>query len=522
VVREPPPLAVLRRTREAPWRGVCEGHDIVTADRSKTLIQWAATSDWVAADPRLLDALAELYVEAGARQDRLGDRAIELAQPGPVDPLRLVRHAAAASVSRAFRLATTLPGAVTSGRPLADPQGFLRDAAVEAFVDQLALGGPAAAEIARQIQGGGALFPSVLRRELAKRDIRAVPVPGDVADPVLARSLTDPRGEAVHLVDRRPLTGTPVSQLHVSETEGGEWVSARVRRPRIARDLDSDSRLAAGAAAALTRIAPDVGGMGPLGFVQLVMRMNLEATDLRYEALNLVALGLVVEDLEIDGLVVARPRPWLVGRGAVVTEHLEGTPLPHHFGAVPDPAGALRALMAICVEAALVHGLFWGDPAPEHLLVLPDGRLALVGVGVLGRFTPELRLAGVRTLKAVLTGDFEGMIEGMRVAGALRPDTDVNGLITDLSNSPDLDPTKVLFGGESALLDALSNVVRIMLTHRMQAPVEVTLLLRTFFALGRMAGVLDPDGGTGLTAALLPMLPRLPQLIADAEAAAPS
>ena len=58
-------------------------------------------------------------------------------------------------------------------------------------------------------------------------------------------------------------------------------------------NLDSDSRLAAGAASALQRIAPDVGGMGPLGFVQLVMRQNLESTDLRYEALNLVEAGMI-------------------------------------------------------------------------------------------------------------------------------------------------------------------------------------------------------------------------------------
>jgi ubiquinone biosynthesis protein len=260
-------------------------------------------------------------------------------------------------------------------------------------------------------------------------------------------------------------------------------------------------------------------GMGPLGFVQLTMRQNLESTDLRYEALNLVELGLIVEEFGIDGLVVARPLAGYLSDHALAVQHLEGVPLTRHHGAVPDPAGALRALAAITLESALVHGLFWADPAPEHLLVMPDDRLALVGVGTLGRFTPELRLAGVRVIKAVLTGEHEGMIDGMRIAGALSPEVDTQALLEDLRASERLDPAKILFGGESGLLDALNEAVRIMLAHKLQPPVEVTLMLRTVFAVGHLVARMDPDGGAGLTAALMPLMPRLPEIIANAEAA---
>jgi hypothetical protein len=517
---------------------------MTTGRQPRTFPERAAASAWVGADPRLADAITEVHVERGAAQRALADRAVALAQPGPVSPLRLARHATAASVSRALRVATGLPAAVSTRRPLTDPGGFLRDAAVEAFVDQLALGGPASAELARLIEGGGELFPALLRRELGRREIRAIDLAPETVQAVIDESFAPSRGSAAtgplagngtapavrlalpagagRSTWARPLTGTAVAGLYPATAgpgspDAGDPLLVRVRRPRIARDLLTDSRLAAGAATVLARLAPEAGGMGPLGFVRLVLRQNLEATDLCFEALDLVELGMILEELDRDGVVVARPRPGLIAERALAIEHTEGTPLLAGGARRVDVDAVLPALVGITLEAAIGHGVFWADPAPEHLLVRPDGRLAVVGVGTLGRFTPELRLAAVRTLKAVLTGDFAGMVEGMRVAGALGPDVDTAGLMAELSASDRLDPMKVLLGGEPALLSSVNALVGIMLTHRLEPPVEVTLLLRTLFATARLVSSLTPGGGPGLTAALMGLLPRLPDLLAAAE-----
>ena len=497
-----------------------ETDDRSTPRAERTLADRVGSSPWVQGATGLGTEIAVLEQRVGPDQRRLAARAVELAQPGMVDPARVARHAVAAGLSRAVRLTTSLPGAVASGEVVRDPQRWVQASAIEAFVDQLALGGAAAAEVARQIEGAGPLFPSALRAELAKREIRPLDLDASVVQGVIDRALgsTPPDG-VVRVLDARPVTGTPVSALYEAETTSDRRVLVRVRRPRIARDLDSDSRLAAGAATALTRIAPDAGGMGPLGFVQLVMRQNLEATDLRFEALNLVELGLLAEELALEGFVVARPLPGCIDERALALEHLDGVPLHRFVGAVADPASAVRAITALTLESALVHGTFWADPSPQHLLVLPDDRLALVGVGVLGRFTPELRLAGTRVIKAVLTGEHEAMIDGMRIAGALNDDVDVDALLVDLQASPLLDPSAILFGGQTALVDALNATVSIMLAHKLQPPVEVILMLRTVFALGQLLPRLDPTGTTGLTAALMPLLPRLPEILAAAEGA---
>ena len=44
-------------------------------------------------------------------------------------------------------------------------------------------------------------------------------------------------------------------------------------------------------------------------------------------------------------------------------------------------------------------------------------------------------------------------------------------------------------------------------------------MLRTVFAGGALVKRLDPTGSIGMTAALMPLMPRLPEIIANAEAA---
>ncbi|MEZ5141520.1 MAG: AarF/UbiB family protein [Acidimicrobiales bacterium] len=481
-----------------------------------TLPGRAAASDWVAAEPGLAGWVADLDGTAGPAKRALAYRASRLAQPGPVPPARVARHVGAAGVSRAVRAATRLPD-LRDLVPLRDPRRWVLDTAVEGFVDQLALGGPASAEVARIIEGSGALFPSVLRNELGQRGIRPLEVTHTTAADITGRALT-----GVELLEAPPVLNLPVSELRVGrlDVEGDgidhRDVLVRIRRPGVARELQADVRMQAALATAVQRAVPTVGGMHPLGFVELVARMALEATDLRNEALNLTELAVNLEALGADGIDIAHPVAGRATERVVVLEHVEGVPFERFGGVLADPQATLSALMSLTLESALLYGTFWADPAPEHLLVQPGGRLAIVGAGVVGHLPLSLKRAGIGFLKSLFTGDAEGQVAAMQLAGAAPGGLDTAALVADLAKADALQPSTIMFGGEQALLAGLNEAVRLMLKHRLRPPVEVVLLLRTMFALGRLSEQLLPEGG-GPMAGLLGLLPRLPALLAQAE-----
>ncbi|MCX7619791.1 MAG: AarF/UbiB family protein [Acidimicrobiales bacterium] len=479
--------------------------------RERTLAERARDSAWVSQEDGLAEQVAELEAAHGSRRLELGQNAAALARPGIVPPARLAQHVLAAGASRMLRTLTRFPGdlrSLVSGR---NPQQLAMEAAVEAFADQLALSGPASAEVARIIEGSGSLFPGVLRNELQRRHIRPLDLDPQTVEWIARRAL----GEIV-LVGDEPITAVPTSQLHAADLPGGRPANVRVRRPGVARELRADARFSGALATAMSRIAPDQAGlgMGPVGFVELVARCGIEATDLELEALNAIEIGLILEEAGVERLSVARPLPGHITERAMASERLLGVPLHHYGGDLTDPGGLVAALTSVTLEAALTHGTFWADPAPEHLLVLPGGRLAIVGLGTVGHFSPQLRRAGITFLRSVLSGEFEGQVEAMRIAGAAPADLDVGGLVAEMQAAEALEVSRVMFGGEEGLLGALNETVRIMLKYNLKPPVEVALLLRTVFALGQLAERIDPEGG-GLMAALMGLLPRLPDLLAD-------
>jgi ubiquinone biosynthesis protein len=472
----------------------------------------AVDSRWVAAEPGLHQAIDDWEAEVGSARAALSEQATELARPGLVPPGRALRHATAMGLSRLIRIPTRLPSDLRDLTFLRDPEGWARSTGIEAFADQLALGGAATAEVARLIVSARGLFPAEIVDEIARRKIAAPDLELARVEQIAARSFAD-----LDHLHSPPLVSIPTSQLHTGVLVGGRRVGVRVRRPAVARQLAADARLSAGMAAPVGQLLPQLGGMGPLGFVQLITRQGLESVDLRYEALSLVELGLVVEAAGVEGLTVARPVPGHATRYALACELPEGRPA-GGAGPVPDPTVALASLISLTLEPALTHGVFWADPSPDHLLVTPDGGLALIGVGAAGRLTPQLRRAGIRFLTSVVSGDAEGQVEAMQLAGAVPPGADLGALMDDLRSAETLQVHNILMGGEAGLLGGLRDATRILLAHQLQPPLDVVLLLRTVFALGETAERIAPGAG-GLMAGLLPLFQRLPDLIAAAEAA---
>lgn len=477
----------------------------------RSLTERAASSSWVAAEPGLAEAVARWESDNGTRRLALHDAAREASRPGPVGPARLGRHAVALGVSRTVRTITRLPGTVADLIGGGDPKVAARDMAIEGFVDQLALGGPASAEVARIIEGSGTLFPEMLRDELAGRSI----TPASLM-PTTARSIVRRSVGAIEGLESAPFTSGPVSEVRHAKLPDGREIDVRIRRPGVASDLGHDLRMMATLAAAGQRLAPDAGGMGmgPMGFVELIGRMALEAVDLRFEALDLVELAMIVEDLGLHGLAVARPIPDYASERVLATARVPGVPLDQFRGELADPVSAITAVTAITLEAALVYGTFWADPSVGHLSVDAEGGLTLNRAGVVGHLSPQLRTAGIMFLKSLFSGDAAGQVEAMRIAGAVPPGLDVDALIEELSSAKALEFSAIMMGGESGLLGAVNEAVRLMLKHNLAPPVEVVLLLRTVFAVGLLSDRLVPDGG-GFLVALMGLVPKLPTLLAS-------
>lgn len=476
-----------------------------------SLANEVAGSAWGSVEPGLAEAVAGWERDILEQRATIDAHAARLARPGRLPVVRTAWQYAALQCSQAGWAIRHLPRDIAERRMVRDPAAWAKESAAHILRDQLVLLGPAGAEIARIIDESEGLAPGFLVDEIRRRPITVPPVEGRVVRGVVTRAF----GEQVASVEDSPLSHTPMSQLHGAVLADGRRVSVRVRRPGVDLALHADARITATLAGSLERLVPALREPHPLGFVELATRQMLEEADLRNEALNTVALALAAEKLGITGLEIPRPLPGFAVQRAVVLERIDAEPFASAAHRL-DAEKAALALVGITVESALFAGVFHADLRPEHLAVLNDGRLAVWGCGTLGSFTPEARRSALKYLIAVLSGDFEGQVEAMRLSGAVPDGVDVSRLVADLEATPALQPMAMLSGGQDTAMAGMREAVVLLLRHQLRPPIEVVLFVRSMFSLRSLLAKISPEAD--LLNALMPLVQRLPQLAAELDA----
>jgi ubiquinone biosynthesis protein len=444
---------------------------------------------------------------AGARS-QINDRTRRVARPGFISPARVARQSMALTAAQVGWMVRRLPGDLAAGRPVSQPGEWLQDSAGYLLRDQLANLGPAAAELAQIIVDSEGIVPEFVVSELRRRPLPDIVVPTDMAERIAVQALPGRLGPVGPVV-----SVTPTSQLHQAELLDGTPVLLRVRRPGVDRAVRQDARIAASVLTPFEQLVPIFRAVRPLGLVELISRQLAEASDLRNEALNAIELGLVVERLGLDGLVVCRPLPGLVAERAAVFEAPGGGFPLHTIAAAPEKPADTRPLARLTVESALAAGVFAADLRLEQIVARPDGRLGVIGCGAVGRLDLTTRRALLDLLPALLTGDTAGQVAALRDLGIAPEGAAGDTLVSELAALQPANPLGLLSGQGGGVGALGREAVSVLVRRGVTPPLELVQLGRAGLALRAIFRRTNAPGG--LLAALFPLLGRTSELRAQ-------
>jgi hypothetical protein len=177
--------------------------------------------------------------------------------------------------------------------------------------------------------------------------------------------------------DSEPIAIRAAAQTHRGVADGVP-VAIRIRRPGLDRSVRNDLAL-------LDTLALPLGAAMPkadaAALLRSVREQLLDELDFEHEASTHRRVARVLRG--VDGLVVPAVRSELCAEDVFVAQLLEGQTLAD--GAEPeDPAAVARTLVAAHVAAARA-GLALLDARPGHVVVLADGRIGLLGLGMARR-----------------------------------------------------------------------------------------------------------------------------------------
>lgn len=336
------------------------------------------------------------------------------------------------------------------------------------------------------------LLPESYLRSLERLQSSVAPEPFEVIGAVVEEEFERPVDEVFAEFEREPLAAASLGQVHRARLSDGRRVAVKVQRPKVRAMVEADVEMLGDVAAFLDAYT-DLGRRYEFSRIVDVFRDSVTAElDYRREAANLRRFGANLAHYE--SIVVPRPVEELCTARVVTMDLVEGRPatridVDEHTDL--DGPRLAQDLFRCYLDQVLVHGLFHADPHPGNVLVTPDGRLALLDFGMVGRVRDGLRLRLLELLIAI--GEGKGDV--------------VARIVLDISDEPQERTDEEHFTSRvadlvarehSSNLDEIDvgnlvlDICRVCGESRVQVPQSLTLLGKALLNLDQIARRLDP------------------------------
>lgn len=389
------------------------------------------------------------------------------------------------------------------GRELADQIGILQllgasptDDKVQAEANELARDleemGPTFVKLGQVLSSRSDLLPLPYLDALSRLQDEVEPIDYETVEQVIVDELGGTPEQLYASFHHEPLAAASLGQVHRATTHTGIDVVVKVQRPSARESMKDDLEVLSGIAKLLDEHT-DLGAQYHFHSIVRQFRKSLtreldytrEADNLRTVGRNLGDDPLIVVPKPIDDMVSERVLTMQYVKGFKVTElsedqivELNGPVLTQH-------------LFDAYLTQILKDGLFHADPHPGNIMVTPDGKVALLDLGMVGHVGERMQEHLLNLLVAV---------SEQRADDAAEIAVEI-GERTDNYKSHEFrrDIAEVITTYYSATMDRMQigklvlEVCAVSGRQGLRIPPEVMLLGKALLNLDQIAGSLSPS-----------------------------
>jgi len=337
--------------------------------------------------------------------------------------------------------------------------------------------------------------PDLLRadyiRALEQLQDTAPPMPFDIVRRAIEKELECPLEEAFAEFEPEPLAAASIAQVHRARLQSGALVAVKVQRPDAEQLVLTDLRILG----VLVRTAERVAEIARLINIRQIVEefSNALRSELDYfqEARNMQELRRILPE---DRFEIPRVH-WPQTTSRVLTMSLVRGVKINHFEALRaqglDPRELARSLFAGALRQVCVGGLFHADLHPGNVWVTPEGRIALLDFGMVGRLDQELRQNLVVLLLSVIDGDPVTYVDAIADITSFPPDFAREPLEREIgkmmSRYRELSPKQLRIG------EGIRQAFRLLQRYQVRPPAEIAMMGKLFINLEGVCMQLDPD-----------------------------
>lgn len=351
--------------------------------------------------------------------------------------------------------------------------------------------GPTFVKIGQILSVRPDILPLEFVEELEKLQDRVPPFPFEdvrrIFEEEIGRSIDDVFVE----FEKEPVASASISQVHRALLKDGRKVAVKIQRPEASRIIESDLRL---------------------------MRYVAETTQKRFETVDLVGiweelasslrneLDFVIEAKNIEDFrqcfegdpIIQIPEViWEFTTSRILTmEFVEGLPLSDvQKIQVEYPDVDIKELAVYGARAfmrqVLEFGIFHADLHPANLIITPEGKIAYIDFGMVGRLSEEVRKAIARMLYAQIMKDVDEIIFQAEKLGAKIPRAKIPILRSELRDVLDRYYERTL--GEIRIDIIGKEFVQLLHKNKIRIPRDYALLVKALITVEGVAHTLYPE-----------------------------
>jgi ubiquinone biosynthesis protein len=336
------------------------------------------------------------------------------------------------------------------------------------------------------------LLPTDYAAALARLQDEVSPFPSEEARRIIREELGDDVERLFASFDDTPLASASIAQVHRATLPTGEDVVVKVRRPGVRETLELDIVILHELAGLLETYVPEARRYDPKGIVREFERTSRREIDFTTEAANMEVFHRNFSDFP-DIYIPRVFRKFTTGK-VLTTEHIHGIKISDVEAltrASIDLAVVARTGAKAVLKQVFEDGLFHADPHPGNLFVMPDGRIAPVDFGIVGRLTHQEMDDITQFFIAVVKGDGERLLAVVEKMNVLPEDADRRSALEDAMLFLDKYRSQDL--GDYNMKEMFREMMYFMRRYRVHVKTELLLLSKALGTYEDVGRKLDPE-----------------------------
>lgn len=282
--------------------------------------------------------------------------------------------------------------------------------------------GPSFIKLGQALSTRADLVGEDIARDLSELQDRLPPFPTKWAKATIEDQLGAPADTLFASFDEQAHAAASIAQVHFAVTHAGREVAVKVLRPGVEEAFKRDIDLFYWLARVVERRLPHYRRLKPVAIIGTFAETVRLELDLRFEAAAAEELRANTKD---DADFYVPQVEWdYTAKRVLVTERIRGFSAGDLEGmraAGIDPDATMQKAATSFFNQVFRDGFFHADMHPGNLFVLPDGRLAPVDFGIMGRISHRDQLLLAEILWSFLKGDFIRVARLHREAGWIPP-----------------------------------------------------------------------------------------------------